>query len=131
MDLHTRHLHPRRKDYLLWQPIRFFDDDEINVIRDVHSKLPLENRNPEDDFLIEELNISELFRQYQNESINLANSDGLYVETNVHEILDLTSIFMLSPNSHSETMINIFGSNLLDKTSKKFSPTSKRELDAE
>jgi hypothetical protein len=89
------------------------------------------NRNPEDDFLIEGLNISELFRRYQNESINLANSDGLYVETNVHEILALTSIFMLSQNSHSEMMMNIFGSNLLDKIVKKFSPTNKRELDAE
>ncbi|CAG8487484.1 10686_t:CDS:2 [Funneliformis mosseae] len=36
------------------------DNDEINVIRDVHT-LPLVNRNPEDDFLIEGLNISELF----------------------------------------------------------------------
>lgn len=87
------------------------DDMEVNVIRDVHT-LPLENGNLEDDFLIEGLNISQLFRQYQNESINLANLDGL---SNVHKILTLTSIFMLSQNSHSEMMMNIFGSNLLDK----------------
>ncbi|CAI2195623.1 2523_t:CDS:2, partial [Funneliformis geosporum] len=106
------------------------EDDEITIIRDV-PQLSLENRDLEGAFFIEGCNISKLFRQYQNESINLANSDGLYVETNVHEILALTSIFMLSPNSHSEMMINTFGSHLLDKIHKRFFPTNKRELDAE
>ncbi|CAG8499233.1 17722_t:CDS:2 [Cetraspora pellucida] len=107
------------------------EDDEITIIRDV-PQLSLENRDLEDDFFIEERNISKLFRQYQKESVNLANSGGLYVETSVHEILALTSIFMLAPNSHSEIMINIFGSqNLLDKIHKVLFPTDKRGLDAE
>ncbi|CAG8451302.1 7863_t:CDS:2 [Dentiscutata heterogama] len=76
------------------------EDDEIMIIKD--------NRDLEGDFFIEGCNISKLFRQYKNKSINLANSGGLYAETNVHEILALTSIFMLTPNSHSEMMINIF-----------------------
>ena len=38
---------------------------------------------------------------------------------------------MFSPNSHSEMMINTFGSNLLDKISTKFSSTNKREIDVE
>jgi len=107
------------------------EDEEITIIRDV-PQLSLDNGNLEDDYFIEEFNISELFRRYQNESIKLANTRGLYVETNVHEILALTSIFMLSPNSHSEMMINTFGSqNLLDKIYKILFPTNKRELDAD
>ncbi|CAG8849178.1 43663_t:CDS:2, partial [Gigaspora margarita] len=72
------------------------------------------NRDLEEDFFIEECNISKLFQQYQSESINLANSSGLYIETNIHEILALTSIFMLTPNSYSEMMISSFGKRELD-----------------
>ncbi|CAB4432782.1 unnamed protein product [Rhizophagus irregularis] len=84
------------------------EDDEITIIRNI-SRLSLNNSNDENEFIIDECNVSKLFQQYQDESFKLANSDGLYVETNVHEILSLTSILMLLPNSHSEMMMNIFG----------------------
>ncbi|CAG8459608.1 27089_t:CDS:2 [Dentiscutata erythropus] len=46
------------------------------------------------------------------------------------ELEALTSIFMLTPNSHSEMIINIFGSQNLDKIHKTLFSTDKRELDA-
>ncbi|GBC40224.2 C2H2-type zinc finger transcription factor [Rhizophagus irregularis DAOM 181602=DAOM 197198] len=105
------------------------EDDEITIIRNV-PQLSLNNSNDGNEFVIEDYNVSKLFQQYQNESYKLANSDGLYVETNVHKILSLTSILMLSPNSHSEMMMNIFGLDLLDKISENLKP-NKQEFNAE
>ncbi|PKB97742.1 hypothetical protein RhiirA5_432557 [Rhizophagus irregularis] len=105
------------------------EHDEITIIRDVPRSF-LDNSNNENELIIDRFNISKLFRQYQDESFNLANSGGLYVEADVHEILSLTSIFMLSPNSHSEMMINIFGLDLLDKISDKLKP-NKQEFNVE
>ncbi|CAG8834761.1 5116_t:CDS:2, partial [Gigaspora margarita] len=59
----------------------------------------------------------------------LAKTNGLFVESNVHEILSLSSILLLTPNSHSNIMINIFGSPLLDQIHQEFMPAQQIVLD--
>ncbi|CAG8585652.1 5726_t:CDS:2 [Acaulospora morrowiae] len=106
------------------------EEDDIIAINDVPDELYFVDGNLADDFKIGEDNVSQLFRQYQNESIRIAKTECLLVESNVHEILSLSSIFLLTPNSHSKIMINIFGSPLLDEIHQQFIPTQQTELDS-
>src|SRR4051812_25865656 len=92
-----------------------YEEEEITVIRNVPCELSSVSGDFENDFFVEEHDVSRLYREYKNKSIKLSNTCGLYVETNIHEILALTSIFMITPNSYSDIMINIFGLDLLDK----------------
>ncbi|CAG8671236.1 5435_t:CDS:2, partial [Gigaspora rosea] len=80
------------------------------------------------DLKIGEINISQLFRKYQNESVKIAKPDGLFVELNVYEILALSSIFLLIPGSFSKQMVNIFGSPLLDEVYQKSNLATKSLL---
>ncbi|CAG8678446.1 3463_t:CDS:2, partial [Acaulospora morrowiae] len=111
----------------------FLDEDEVDdilVIDDVDD-LCFMNGNPADDYKIEGTNVSYLFRKYQNNSRNIAKTEGLFVESNVHEILSLSSIFLLIPDSHSRNMIDIFGSPLLDEIHQQIMPTPQIALDSE
>ncbi|CAB5374967.1 unnamed protein product [Rhizophagus irregularis] len=56
---------------------------------------------------------------------------GLFIESNVHEILSLSSIFLLAPGSHSNMMIDIFSSPLLNKIHQQFAPVQQIELSSE
>ncbi|CAG8472701.1 11501_t:CDS:2 [Acaulospora morrowiae] len=51
--------------------------------------------DPANDLKIGDTNVSQLFRQYQNESLKITKTGGLLVESNVHEILSLSSLFFL------------------------------------
>ena len=104
--------------------------DDILVIDDVDD-LCFMDGDPADDYKIEEINVSHLFRKYQNNSINISKAEGLFVESNIHEILSLSSIFLLIPDSHSRKMIDIFGSPLLDMIHQRIIPTQQTALDAE
>ncbi|CAG8712066.1 1499_t:CDS:2 [Funneliformis caledonium] len=104
--------------------------DDILVIDDVDD-LYFMDGDPADDYKIEEINVSQLFRKYQNNSVNISKTEGLFVESNIHEILSLSSIFLLNPDSHSRKMIDIFGSPLLDKIHQRIIPTQQTALDAE
>ncbi|CAG8640659.1 6591_t:CDS:2 [Ambispora gerdemannii] len=106
------------------------DEDGIIIIDDV-DELCFNDEDPENDLKIGEINISQLFRKYQNESAKIAKTDGLFVESNVHEILALSSIFLLIPGSYSKTMVNIFGSPLLDEVYQQFKPVQQTALDSE
>ncbi|CAG8542653.1 13872_t:CDS:2 [Acaulospora morrowiae] len=99
------------------------DDFDTGILKiDDVDDLCFKSGDPTDDYKIGETNVSQLFRNYQNESVRIAKDGGLFVESNVHEILSLSSIFLLIPNSHSKTMINIFGSRLVDKIHLKVKP---------
>ena len=74
--------------------------------------------------------MSQLFRNFQNKSIWIAKNGGLFVESNVHEILSLSSIFLLTPNSHSKTIIDIFGSLLLDEIHQNVMPVQNKTLNS-
>ncbi|CAG8656323.1 16678_t:CDS:2, partial [Acaulospora morrowiae] len=111
-----------------------FEEDYYNndiVIIDDMDELCFEDGDPADDYKLGETNVSQLFRRYQNESIKIAKTGGLFVESNVHEILSLSSIFLLTPGSHSNTMINIFSSTLLNKIHQQITPAQQIELDSE
>lgn len=105
------------------------DEDDVIAIDDVDD-LCFENGNLENDYKIGDINVSQLFRHYQNASINIAKKEGLFIESNVHEILSLSSIFLL-PDSHSNTMIDIFGSPLLNEIHRQIASTRQIELNSE
>jgi hypothetical protein len=106
------------------------DEDDVIIINDV-DELCFEEGDPTNDLKIGDTNVSQLFRQYQNESLKMAKTSGLLVESNVHEILSLSSIFLLIPGSYPNTMIDIFISPLLDEIYKKIVLTQQIELDSE
>ncbi|CAB4428015.1 unnamed protein product [Rhizophagus irregularis] len=106
------------------------ESDFILSIDDIPQGLTFKDENSVDDFYMGDINVSSLFRYYQNQSLKLARDKGLFVESNVHEILSLSSILMLSPNSHSTLMIDSFGSPLLDQIHQELIPTQ-QVLDSE
>ncbi|CAI2179326.1 16317_t:CDS:2, partial [Funneliformis geosporum] len=106
------------------------DEDGVIIINDV-DELCFKDGDPENDLKIGDTNVSQLFREYQNESVMIAKTEGLFVESNVHEILSLSSIFLLAPGSHSNTMINIFGSPLLNEIYQQIAPAQQIELSSE
>lgn len=110
-----------------------FEEDgyDDNVIIDDVNDLCFKDEDPSNDYKIKETNISQLFRNYQNKSVLIAKNGGLLVESNVHEILSLSSIFLLVPNSHSRTMIDIFGSRLLDEIHQNIMPVQNATLNSE
>ncbi|CAG8827189.1 6682_t:CDS:2, partial [Cetraspora pellucida] len=63
----------------------FIEEDDILLIIDDVDSLCFIEGNPADDYKIGETNISHLFRKYQNNSLNIAKTDGLYVESNIHQ----------------------------------------------
>lgn len=110
-------------------PFFIEESDDILAIDDILCDLTFENEVSTNDVFLEENNISLLFRNYQNQSLEIARNKGLFVETNVHEILSLSSILLLTTNSHSNGMISLFGSPLLDKIHQEFMPKQQIELD--
>ncbi|CAG8739073.1 30545_t:CDS:2 [Racocetra persica] len=107
----------------------FLEENSIISIDDVPQELTFEHDNINNDLFLGEINVSQLFSNYQSRSLELAKTKGLFVESNVHEILSLSSIFLLTQNSHSDIMINMFGSPLLDQIYQEFMPTQQATLD--
>ncbi|CAG8678438.1 17723_t:CDS:2, partial [Racocetra fulgida] len=109
----------------------FIEEDEGSLVVDDIGDLCFERNECPHDYKIRNINVSQLFRQYQNESIKISKNGGLNVESNVHEILSLSSIFLLIPGSHSKTMIKTFGSQLLDEIHQQTIPTQSVKLNSE
>lgn len=61
---------------------------------------------------------SDLIYQRNLEHISMKRyyTKGLYVESHTHEILSLSSILVLIPNSYSTKMVEVFGLDLLELT---------------
>ncbi|CAG8688795.1 9691_t:CDS:2, partial [Funneliformis caledonium] len=77
------------------------NEDGVIIINDI-DELCFKDGDPENDLKIGDNNVSQLFRKYQNESAKIAKTEGLFAESNVHEILSLSSIFLLAPELSSE-----------------------------
>ncbi|CAI2197374.1 17897_t:CDS:2, partial [Funneliformis geosporum] len=108
-----------------------FTENEKIIITNVPSSLS-RLRDSEADLIVNNVNISAKFRSYINESISHANkTNGLYVESNTHEILSLSSILVLIPNSYSTKMVEIFGLRVLKSIHHEFTPTLSISLDTE
>src|SRR6266496_835756 len=103
------------------------EEDEI-IIDDVPYEFSFENGDSADDLHVGKTNVSIIFRNYQNQSLNIARDKGLFVESNVQEILSLSSILLLAPNSYSRTMIDHFGLSLLDEIHQKLTPDQRKLL---
>ncbi|CAG8657091.1 13248_t:CDS:2, partial [Funneliformis caledonium] len=71
------------------------------------------------------------FRTYIDEAILHANNKGLYVESHTHEILSLSSILVLIPNSYSTKMVEVFGLQILESIYHEYAPTLSITLDTE
>ncbi|PKY13297.1 hypothetical protein RhiirB3_518679 [Rhizophagus irregularis] len=107
-----------------------FTENEKIIITNIPSNL-LQLGSLESDLCINNVNISAKFRAYINEAISHANTDGLYVESNTHEILSLSSILVLIPNSYSTKMVEIFGLQVLASIHHEYTPTLSISLDTE
>ncbi|CAG8768546.1 18483_t:CDS:2, partial [Gigaspora margarita] len=103
--------------------------DENVIITNVPSCIP--SLSSDLDVSLNNVNISAKFRQYINEAVSHANDKGLYVETNTHEILSLSSILVLIPNSYSTKMVEEFSLDVLESIHRKYTPTLSLQLDIE
>ncbi|RGB22392.1 hypothetical protein C1646_776154 [Rhizophagus diaphanus] len=117
-------------DYVYKDPFTEDTKDENVVITNVPLRLP-SSKNSEFDLFVNDVNISEKFRIYINEAILHANSEGLYVESHTHEILSLSSILVLIPNSYSTKMVEVFGLQVLESIHREYTPTLSISLDTE
>jgi len=119
--------------YEPYSPEDPFSEDtegENGVITNVpQSFAPLESS--ESDLFVNSVNLSEKFRKFINEAILHANEKGLYVESHTHEILSLSSILVLIPNSYSIKMVEVFGLDLLELIHQKYTPKLSLRLDIE
>ena len=106
------------------------EEEKDIIIDDIPCEFSFKNGDPVDDLHVGETNVSLLFRNYQNQSLNIARDKGLFVESNVQEILSLSSILLLASNSYSNTMIDHFGLSLLDEIHQKFKPEQQIVLDS-
>ncbi|GBC03172.1 hypothetical protein RclHR1_00500020 [Rhizophagus clarus] len=107
-----------------------FTENEKIIITNVPSNL-LQLGNLKYDMYVNNVNISAKFRAYVNEAISHANANGLYVESNTHEILSLSSILVLIPNSYSTKMVEVFGLQVLASIHHEYTPTLSMLLDTE
>ncbi|RIB00337.1 hypothetical protein C2G38_2130079 [Gigaspora rosea] len=105
-----------------------FADEKIIIIN-VSSRIP--SLNSDLDVFLDNVNISAKFRQYINEAISYANDKGLYVETNTHEILSLSSILVLIPNSYPTKMVEAFSLDVLESIHRRYTPKLSLQLDIE
>ncbi|CAG8671646.1 2006_t:CDS:2, partial [Dentiscutata heterogama] len=105
-----------------------FADEKIIIIN-VSSRIP--SLNSDLDVFLDNVNISAKFRQYINEAISYANDKGLYVETNTHEILSLSSILVLIPNSYPTKMVEAFSLDILESIHRRYTPKLSLQLDIE
>ncbi|RGB42693.1 hypothetical protein C1646_682536 [Rhizophagus diaphanus] len=106
-----------------------FDDsliDENIVITDVPPREP--SSSSVLDVFLNDVNISAKFRRYINEAVTYANTK---VEMNTHEILSLSSILVLIPNSYSTKMVEAFGLDVLESIHKEYTPKLSLQLDIE
>ncbi|CAG8712738.1 7684_t:CDS:2, partial [Acaulospora colombiana] len=90
------------------------DEDGIIIIDDV-DELCFNDGDPENDLKIGEINISQLFRKYQNESVKIAKTDGLFVESNAHEILALKVIKQAIKESRRSAITSLLAELTNDK----------------
>ncbi|CAG8459742.1 7649_t:CDS:2 [Paraglomus occultum] len=106
-----------------------FAEGEEVIITDVSSHIP--SSSSEFDMHINDVNISARFRKYVDGAVSLAKTKGLYVEMNTHEILSLSSILVLIPNSYPAKMVEYFGLDLLEAIHRECMPRLSLQLDIE
>ncbi|CAG8716275.1 36402_t:CDS:2, partial [Racocetra persica] len=103
-----------------------FADEKIIIIN-VSSHIP--SLNSDLDIFLDNINISAKFKQYINKAISYTNDKGLYVETNTHEILSLSSILVLILNSYPTKMVEAFSLDVPESIHRRYMPKLSLQLD--
>ncbi|KAJ3189955.1 hypothetical protein HDU85_000245 [Gaertneriomyces sp. JEL0708] len=59
------------------------------------------------------------FHEYQKQALAMARNGGLSIETNVHEILSLSSIIMIAPHQHSPVLLRHLSEKAMEQVVEK------------
>ncbi|CAG8499742.1 7154_t:CDS:2, partial [Paraglomus occultum] len=65
-------------------------------------------------WFISGMNVSEKWHLFKKKSLELANRDGLFVESHTQQILSLSHILLLKPKQHCPLMVEVFSAELLE-----------------
>ncbi|KAF0488280.1 hypothetical protein F8M41_022367 [Gigaspora margarita] len=77
-------------------PIKHLSEEENPIIiNDIPYDLSFENEDSADYLHVGEINVAIIFRNYQNQLLNIARDKGLFVESNIQKILSLSSVLLL------------------------------------
>ncbi|KAL9537841.1 hypothetical protein PS6_011686, partial [Mucor atramentarius] len=77
--------------------------------------LVINNENDLVHYLVDDFDVTAIFRRYQIHSDKIAKP--IMLESNIQELLALGDVLFLARNQHSNTMMSFFGEELLDKLS--------------
>ncbi|RUS17689.1 hypothetical protein BC938DRAFT_476182 [Jimgerdemannia flammicorona] len=64
-------------------------------------------------WIVNNVDVSEKWHFFKEESLKLSNGGGLFVESHVQQILSLSHILLLKPKQHCPLMVEVFGAELL------------------
>jgi hypothetical protein len=59
-------------------------------------------------WMVNDLDVADLFDTYKKEAKQMSDSGLLKIETNIHEILVLTNVLLLSPKQNSALLLEVF-----------------------
>ncbi|CAG8542975.1 991_t:CDS:10, partial [Dentiscutata heterogama] len=65
-------------------------------------------------WLVNDIDVSKKWHLFKEKSLELANKEGLFVESHTQQILSLSHIFLLKPKQHCPLMTEVFGDELLE-----------------
>ncbi|CAG8618245.1 6558_t:CDS:10, partial [Diversispora eburnea] len=65
-------------------------------------------------WLVNDIDVSEKWHLFKEKSLELANKEGLFVESHTQQILSLSHILLLKPKQHCPLMVEVFGDELLE-----------------
>ncbi|RGB21666.1 hypothetical protein C1646_731996 [Rhizophagus diaphanus] len=65
-------------------------------------------------WILNDLDVSEKWHLFKEKSLELANREGLLVESHTQQILSLSHVLLLKPKQHCPLMSEVFGGDLLE-----------------
>lgn len=65
-------------------------------------------------WFVNDMDVSEKWHLFKEKSVELANREGLFVESHTQQILSLSHILLLKPKQHCPLMTEVFGDVLLE-----------------
>ncbi|CAI2192833.1 15230_t:CDS:10, partial [Funneliformis geosporum] len=65
-------------------------------------------------WILNNLDVSEKWHLFKEKSLELANKEGLFVESHTQQILSLSHVLLLKPKQHCPLMLEVFGGDLLE-----------------
>ncbi|RGB22777.1 hypothetical protein C1646_775569 [Rhizophagus diaphanus] len=65
-------------------------------------------------WILNDLDVSDKWHLFKEKSLELANREGLFVESHTQQILSLSHVLLLKPKQHCPLMLEVFGGDLLE-----------------